>query len=388
MGTNLKRLLLLLLVCGAAGFSLPAHAQTREEITVEIVNVPVYIYQGTKPIDNLTRDNFELLLNGEPQPIEYFDVMDLGQPVARPGAPASFAEQRRLFLLLFDMAFSSPERIHRAQRAAAALVKNSAPADAFAVATFTATNGLDILLQFTSDKEAILGTVETLRPKTAEIATRESAMDSHEPPIIAYIDPSVIGGVTQIAQQTESASELSKEPIRRLTELGVESLADLASALRKIEGFNKHVILLSEGFRGGTDGWLVPIIDKMYETFQGANAFLHALDTAGLRPSQSARMVETGDGLRQLSMGTGGQWLHNSNDLAGALTSLSDTYRRAYLLGFRAQGARDGYNSITVRVKKLPRGARIFYRRGFMAGAPTAVGLDSAAAAPRPHSRP
>jgi VWFA-related protein len=377
----LKRLLLLLLAVTSL------HAQTREEITVEIVNVPVYIYQGTKPIDNLTRDNFELLLNGQPQPIDYFDVMDLGQPVARPGAPASFAEQRRLFLLLFDMAFSSPERIHRAQRAAAALVKNSAPADAFAVATFTATHGLDILLQFTSDKEAILGTVETLRPKTVEIAARESTMDSHEPPIVAFLDPTGLS-FAEAGSPPEIAQELSKEPIRRLTELGIESLADLASALRKIEGFNKHVILLSEGFRGGTDGWLVPIIDKMYQTFQGANAFLHALDTAGLRPSQSARMVETGDGLRQLSMGTGGQWLHNSNDLAGALTSLSDTYRRAYLLGFRAKGARDGYNSITVRVKNLPRGARIFYRRGFMAGAPTAVGLDSAAVAPRPPSRP
>jgi VWFA-related protein len=381
MGTNLKRLLLLLFAVTSL------HAQTREEITVEIVNVPVYIYQGTKPIDNLTRDNFELLLNGQPQPIDYFDVMDLGQPVARPGAPASFAEQRRLFLLLFDMAFSSPERIHRAQRAAAALVKNSAPADAFAVATFTATHGLDILLQFTSDKEAILGTVETLRPKTVEIAARESTMDSHEPPIVAFLDPTGLS-FAEAGSPPEIAQELSKEPIRRLTELGIESLGDLASALRKIEGFNKHVILLSEGFRGGTDGWLVPIIDKMYQTFQGANAFLHALDTAGLRPSQSARMVETGDGLRQLSMGTGGQWLHNSNDLAGALTSLSDTYRRAYLLGFRAKGARDGYNSITVRVKNLPRGARIFYRRGFMAGAPTAVGLDSAAAAPRPPSRP
>jgi len=362
----MKRIVLLLLLIAATSL----HAQTREEITVEVVNVPVYVYQNDLPVEGLTRDQFELLVNGKPQPIDYFDVMDLGQPVARPGTPAANAEQRRLFVLLFDMTFSSPERILRGQRAATSLVEHAAPADAFAVATFSPGNGLEILLQFTDDHEAILGTVKTLRPKTAEIAEREGTMEGHEPAIVAFVDmPSFVetkrpDRSVEIAQPTAVSGELSRDAVRRIAELGVTGLADLGAALAKIDGFNKHVILLSEGFRVDNASLrTIPMIEKMQESFHGANAFLHALDTAGLRHTFK---VAAGDGLRQLSEATGGEWLHNSNDLGAQLTHLSDTYRQAYILGFRPTKARAGHNSIVVRVKNLPRGAHVTYRRGFV----------------------
>lgn len=366
----MKRMLLILIA------AMTVHAQTREQITVEVINVPVYIDNNATPVEGLSRDDFELLVNGKPQPIDYFDVMDLGQPVARPGTPAAIAEQRRLFLLLFDLSFSSPERIQRGQQAALSLVKKAPPADAFAVATFSTANGLELLLQFTSDREAIVGTVSTLRPRNAEIAARENTMEGHEPAIVATIemDSGVEGGRPdrsgEIAQPTPLSGELANEPIRRLAELGVTGLADLGTALGKIEGFNKHVILISEGFRAGTSPQIVPMIEKMQQTFHGANAFLHALDTAGLRhsynPSRRSFDVGPGDSLRQLSTATGGEWLHNSNDLAGALAHLSDTYRRAYILGFRTATARPGHNSIVVRVKNLPKGAHVSYRNGFI----------------------
>lgn len=328
------RVILVLAILAAV----PLYAQTREEITVEVVNVPVYIYQGTKAVEGLKASDFELLVNGKPEPFEYFDVMDLGEPVARP-------EQRRLFLLLFDMVFTSPERLIRGQRAAAALVEQKAPADAFAVARFTQTNGLEMLLQFTTEREAILGTVLTLRPRTAELPTRVAVVDVDED------DDSI-------------AAEMARAPIQRLAEIGVESLGELAVALRKIDGFNKHVILISEEFRTGTSARMISLVQEMQRTFQYGNTFLHSLDAAGLRHTFKAG---SGDALRELAAGTGGQWLHNSNDLARSLIDLSTTYRRAYILGVRPRSARAGYNSIVVRVKNLPRGARVVYRKGFQA---------------------
>jgi len=342
--------------------AVPVHAQTREEITVEVVNVPVYIYEGTKPVQGLTANDFELLVNGKPQPFDYFDVVDLGQPAARPNAPAGVAEQRRLFLLLFDMTFTTPERIVRGQRAATALVEQKAPADAFAVATFSRANGMELLLQFTTEREAILGTVLTLRPRTAEIAGAESVMETHEPAIVAFLD--MAEQPSEIAGPTPLSLELANAPIQRMAELGVEGLAEMAEGLRKIDGFNKHVILISEGFRTGGSSRMTPLIEKMQETFQEANAFLHALDSAGLRHTFK---TGAGDSLRELAAGTGGQWLHNTNDLAGSLIALSESYRSAYILGFRPRAPRAGHNSIVVRVKNLPRGARVVYRRGFPA---------------------
>lgn len=369
----MKRMLPILLA------ALSLQAQTREEITVEVVNVPVYIYNNAAPVEGLTRDDFELRVNGKPQEIDFFDTMDLGQPAARPGTPAAIAEQRRLFVLLFDVSFSTPERILRGQKAALSLVLNAAPADAFAVATFSTANGMEVLLQFTSDREAIVGTVSTLRPTTAEIPGREDTMAGHEPAIVATIemDSGVEGGRadrgSEIAQPTPLSKELGGEPMRRLAELGVTGLSDLGEALGQIEGFNKHVILISEGFRAGSSPQIIPMVEKMQQAFHGANAFLHALDTAGLRHTynNARRSFDIGvaDSLRQLSTATGGEWLHNSNDLSAALTHLSDTYRRAYILGFRTATARKGHNSIVVRVKNLPKGARVTYRKGFIRSA-------------------
>jgi VWFA-related protein len=282
-------------------------------------------------------------VNGKPQPVDYFDVLDVGEPAARPGVPAGVAEQRRLFLLLFDMAFTSPERLARGQHAAAAMVEQKAPADAFAVATFTTTNGIEMLLQFTTEREAILGTVLTLRPRTAEPGTRVAVIDVDE-------------------NDMSMSAELARAPIQRLAELGIEGLAELAAALRKIDGFNKHVILISEEFRTGSSARMVPLIEQMQRTFQYGNTFLHSLDAAGLRHTFKAG---SGDALRELAVGTGGQWLHNSNDLARSLIDLSESYRRAYILGFRPRSPRAGHNSIVVRVKNLPRGARVVYRKGF-----------------------
>ena len=356
----------------------PAVPQTREDITVEVINVPVYVYTGTTAVTGLTRDDFELRVNGKPQPIDYFDVMDLAQPVVRPNAPASIAEQRRLFLLLFDMTFTSPERLLRGQRAAAAMVAHKSPADAYAVVAFTPSRGMDLLLQFTSDSEAIIGTVTTLRPRTAEVAARESAMEHHEPAIVATIDIPTQGDGSargnraegEIAEGTPVSRELAKEPVRRLAERGLEGLAEIASALKKIDGFNKHVILISEEFRGGgSSSYMNELVTTMQRTFQDANAFLHGLDPAGVRYTYNQKnrsfTVASGDALRELSSGTGGQWLHNTNDLAGALINVSDIHRRAYVLGFTPRAPRRGHNTIEVRVKKLPKHARIAYRRGF-----------------------
>ena len=50
-----------------------ANAQTREEVTVQLIDVPVYVFSRGKPIRNLTKDDFELFVNGKPQAIDYFD---------------------------------------------------------------------------------------------------------------------------------------------------------------------------------------------------------------------------------------------------------------------------------------------------------------------------
>src|SRR5687767_2898884 len=103
-------------------------AQHREEVTVEVVEVPVYV-----PVRDLTRDSFQLFVNGKPHPIDYFDVVDLAEPESE-AAPASEdaaprdIRRRRLFLLIFDLVFSRPAQLARGRKAALELITN-APSD-------------------------------------------------------------------------------------------------------------------------------------------------------------------------------------------------------------------------------------------------------------------
>src|SRR6266568_2516202 len=125
-------------------FTSTALGQLSESITVEVIEVPVYVTaaDGT-PIRGLTKDAFSLFVNGKPKAIDYFEEVDLGGaryaplPVDAVGAhsvrPPALHE-RRLYLLLFDLAFSRYGLIERAQRAADAAVVRSNPAtDYFAV---------------------------------------------------------------------------------------------------------------------------------------------------------------------------------------------------------------------------------------------------------------
>ncbi|HEX3583701.1 MAG TPA: hypothetical protein VH087_18180 [Thermoanaerobaculia bacterium] len=72
--------------------ALAASAQMREQIPVQAVDVPVYVVSKGKPVRNLTEGDFELYVNGKPQPIDYFEQVDFTEP-APVAAPAATNEK-------------------------------------------------------------------------------------------------------------------------------------------------------------------------------------------------------------------------------------------------------------------------------------------------------
>lgn len=112
-----------------------AWAQTHHEVvTVEVVDVPVYVINHGKPVRDLTKGDFELFVNDKRQPIDYFERIDFAAAAAaapteaRPAtAPVTDPRERRLFLLLFDLAYNRPSALARAQKAAATMVDRALP---------------------------------------------------------------------------------------------------------------------------------------------------------------------------------------------------------------------------------------------------------------------
>src|SRR5436305_12500925 len=275
--------------------------QVSESITVEVIEVPVYVTaaDGT-PIRGLQKDAFSLFVNGKPRAIDYFEAVDLAGarraplPVEPHGARPPVLHERRLYLLLFDLAFTRPGLIERAQQGADAAVQRSNPAtDYFAVATLTHGGGVRFVVPFLNDYVVVRRAIATLetndtkdplgvglspkqRQKWAQIEGRAQGV----PLAIgfrtgdAYVDEIIAGG--------EVNQQLSRQMLRDNVQREFAGLGAVAARLAALEG-QKHVVMFSSGFdnylfaelgRGyNEDPQMHRYLREMIEAFRGAGAF-------------------------------------------------------------------------------------------------------------------
>ena len=347
---------ILLLLCASA----PLAAQVRESLTVEVIEVPVYVTDGQgKPIRNLPRDAFGLRVNGKPQPIEFFDTVDVtAAPAAGQQRPP---RERRLYLLLFDLAYNTEAEILHAQRAAEALIEGDTnDADLFAVAKYVPREGIQFISAFLSSRPELRRAIYTLKPSEA-----------HDPLQVAIVPSERVAWITEMGMESVSprgngmaalasaerasalrggpAFQASKaQPHVRLTEDEVNSLVAMVANLNAMEG-QKHVVFFSEGARATPSRIYLRDIST---AFRQAGVFLHAVGTAsGNRET-----------LRMITAETDGQWFWGS-DPSRALQQLTTSQEVAYLLAFHRRDRSPG--TIDVRVNGLPRGATVRFRTGY-----------------------
>ncbi|HUP62306.1 MAG TPA: VWA domain-containing protein [Thermoanaerobaculia bacterium] len=378
--------------------ALPLFAQSvRDSVTIEVVDVPVYVTRGSQPVEGLTRDDFELYVNGKLQAIDYFDVVGAA---AEADAPESLRE-RRMFLLLFDLAFSPPHMLGRTQRAAAELIARAPESDFFAVATFSSRRGVWFATPFTRDRVSLaraIGALSNTRsgdPLSIVMSAGEreslTRFMSDVPERSEYFNMSIAQRISGEALRDIWAMESL-----RAAENQVLDFNDLAKRLAVLQG-QKHVVLLSGGFDAGsrTHPWeaasaarnasftyeerfpqvsmwgsasLHRHLQDMHRAFQAGDILLHSLDVKGLQPYFG------NDALNALASGTGGRFLHNRNDLKSALVDITKSVSGSYVLGFRPADVKRGHNKITVKMKDRPRGVAVRHRKGF-SGTPQRVDI-------------
>ncbi|HEX7139979.1 MAG TPA: VWA domain-containing protein [Vicinamibacterales bacterium] len=384
------------LLCGA----IAASAQVREQITVEAVDVPVYVVSKGKPVPNLTKDDFELLVNGKPQPIDYFETVDFSEVPPAPALsvesaplPHSEIRDRRLFLLLFDLLFNRPAAVDRSRRAAIDMVDHALPGDFFAVAMITR-NGVFFTIPFLHDRDAIRRAILQLAPSSAHDALAISITNAEREMAEAWV-PIAQGGGGRMGNEDPlpdifaiSSPEFLSLELRLETD-HVHTIAQIADRLRGLEGY-KHVILFSQGprFLPQFLSTTYPVVDGMASAFQSADAFLHTVDLTLMESGAADPTVmsagapgvippSANESLLWMSAKTGGKWVHWRNLLAPALQDLSKSFSSAYRLGFKPVNARKGHNDIEVRVKNLPPGAAVSFRKGFSGSAPAKAAPDT-----------
>jgi VWFA-related protein len=271
----------------------PKGAITFEE-TVRLVDVPVWVLgSGGLPVTDLSAADFTLKEDGKEREIAFFELVDYSRPTAQ---TLRFPRQ---FLFLFDGVFSEPFAIVKGRRAAIDFVERTFGAsDVAAVALITATEGIKLVCNFTSDKRVLTEALDTLGyagwtsdvrgPSQFALLTSAPSLTRGpgQAPAPEPSDAPDGGAGREIAAEREReilqrlrAEEISAalSDFRRYKQFAGQmfgSLDRLGAALRSLEGV-KHVVFFSQGVEERVLG------TQSLESFaRGAEAFLSAASSA------------------------------------------------------------------------------------------------------------
>lgn len=398
--SNLRILAVTVLLAALAAFPGLGQKEFSGTASVVVVEVPVTVTRDGAPVDDLTAANFEISDKKKKQELTGFEFIDLREidsiePIGRPLPIAA----RRHFLMLFDLAWSKPEAMVEARRAARDLVSSLHPADLAGVALFTSTQGADLLLNFTSDRRQLELAIESLGVPTLV----EQANDP-----LRLVFGSVAGENESDSGAGEIAEEKLLETLGRLAAAEraarldrvtaftghLEALADLLSS---VEG-RKHVVYFSAGLpdelllgkreladtvQGGlgketeadSGAWLGEVASQsrladVIERFRRADCAIQAVDVSGLGKRRGRRSGK--ESLGSLARGTGGDLFHGFEHLGEAMRRVLDETTVTYLLAFQpGPSALDGeYHALGVDLVDVPRGTRVFHRAGYRAPEP------------------
>jgi VWFA-related protein len=188
----------------------------------------------------------------------------------------------------------------------------------------------------------------------------------------------------------------------------VAGLDNLAAMLNAVQG-RKQVVLFSAGFDqsliGGSQGaervessrsvtegrlWEVQSdsyfgdatarggLDQLFRRLGASDAVVHTVDIGGLTTGAEvadATRTSTGRGrdtLAHLASGSGGMFLKEVNDVAGALRDVTDASRYFYVLGFAPvrEGKAGRFRKLSVKVKRP--GLKASHRVGYVVPDPNA----------------
>ena len=385
-----------------------AQQKFEEKVTIAYVEVPVTVLgKDGAPVRGLAKENFEIRDDGEKREIESFDAIDFASEggstkAISPLHPAS----RRNFLLLFDLSYSNPQSVMRAQEAARNFIARSIGGrDLVAIGILDVDRGFRFVTAFTTDRTLLTAAIKD----PAHFRSFDPLQISGNAFVEA--DPqgrAGIGGTDRADAALENQRDIARQSgtlndsfKRTRVRKQVELLSDVARSLHRLAG-RKHLVLLSEGFdprlvqgrgAGRTENqaeedaaaehgelWKIDsdkrfgstesqkAISMMADQFRRADVILHAVDIQGLRVAndvQGGARFNSNEGLFLLASSTGGTVFRNSNDISTEFDRLTRQHEVVYVLGFRAPVKRAGeFHELKVKLANVP-GARVTHRGGY-----------------------
>ena len=351
-----------------------------------VVNVIVRDRKGNL-LENLKKEDFQVLENGQPQTVSVFEFQRLGAEAlpkvidtispATPTAPATAVveqqpgeikryKDKRLLVLFFDMAGMPITDQIRTQESALEFVRDKLTAsDVVQIMSFAATLKVD--QEFTDDRQKLIETIRKFRIGTGLSPT---------------LDP---------AATTDDAADDTADTSEQDLFNSDRKLAALESASRMLAPFPEKKALIY--FSSGSGGAGVENQAQIRSTINAAvrsNVSFYAVDVRGLQATapggnasdaspkgtgmytgatqgkQRDKQHQEQETLYALSAETGGKALLDNNDLTVGMQQAQKDLQSYYTLGFYSTNdTKDGrFRKVEV---KLPAGlnAKLDYRSGY-----------------------
>ncbi len=387
----------------AASQSQAAQRQGQDvvRITTRLVQVDVVVTdKNGKHVEDLTEDDFELLVDGKKQQLTHFAHVNLPpvkrEPVANKAkkkddlvvAPESMPtreiapeEVRRTIAFIVDDMGLSPSSMALARETLRKFVGEQMQ-DGDLVAIIRTGSGLGMLEQFTSDKRVLYTAIERLvwNPLSRDM-TPSFADTSGQDEMDA----------AQAEQQAEQQAVDDAFAEFQETSFTTGTLGATSFVVRNLRNFpgRKCVILLSDGFRinsktnnDNTTQQVMQSLDNLVELANRSSVVIYSIDAKGLqpfmpgadvggRPSATAHSdalqtaQEALEGLNYVSQQTGGFTVVNTNDLNIGVEEALYDQQSYYLLGFDPDSEKFDRRRHSIKVKVNRPGLNVRTRSGF-----------------------
>jgi VWFA-related protein len=385
-----------------------------ETVTVNVVNVDVYVNDKKGRVTGLTRNDFEVLEDGRPMAISNFLAVEGGKPLgvpepeppaaAGPGGPPSppqlpagydrspLPEDQRLRLIVYidDYNLKPFDRNHVMRDLRVFLDQKLRRGDMVMLVSYD--RELHVRNPFTTDTSLINAQLLELEKISAQGVHQES--DRHE--VLRQIDEA------QSGQEAMGYARAYAGATFNDLSFTVDALKGLVTSLAGLSG-RKALVYVSDGlpliaaedvFYAVQNKFNTSIISedsefnasrRFEELANQANAdrvTFYTIDAAGLRVYSSTSAenatITSGGGtyvdsinisnmqgtLQMLAEKTGGVSIINTNVVGPELDRLAEDFNSYYSLGYTPPHSGDGrFHKITVKVKR--KGVRIRAREGY-----------------------
>jgi len=367
-------------------------------ITTQLVQVDAVVTDKKgKHVEDLTEDDFELLVDGKKQRLTHFSHVSLPvvkrepptkkkadlvvAPESMPTRQIAPEEVRRTIAFIVDDMGLSPSSMALARETLRTFVSEQMQ-DGDLVAIIRTGSGLGMLEQFTSDKRILFTAIEKLvwNPLSRDMmptfgdASGADEMDAE-----------------QAEQQAEQQAALDSFEEFRETSFTTGTLGAINFVVRSLRNFpgRKSAILLSDGFRinsrtNNDDNSYQALrsLENLVEQANRSSVVIYSMDAKGLQPFMPGANVggrpdasahsdalqtaqEALEGLNFLSQQTGGFTVVNTNDLNIGIEEALYDQQSYYLLGFDPEDEKFDRRRHSIKVKVNRPGVKARTRSGF-----------------------